>query len=390
MERTKPEIVAEIMAQKASGLPWQDIADGVHLSFGADLNAEACRGIYRRATSATGCKRTKGGEVVHIKEKHGTKLPTETDKRLLAIVKGKPKESDAVAQALGVSRNVLSALVADLKAEGYELQEEGGTVWLDTKAAQTDAERVEDWDGRRTIRFLAVSDTHLCSKYQQLTYLEEAYDDAIARGCDFAIHCGDLTDGFYQNRPGHVYEIFKLGYDEQLEYVVQKYPRRLKADGTPFITKIVSGNHDHTHMMADGANLVKAFSKQRDDVEFLGDAFCKLWITPNCDVDIQHPLDGSAYALSYSMQKMIDALQGGEKPKIMCAGHHHKAMYLSYRNIHAFEVPSLQAQTPFEKGKRIMAVVGWWIITVELRADGTVDRVVPELCQRYEMRKGDY
>jgi hypothetical protein len=42
------------------------------------------------------------------------------------------------------------------------------------------------------------------------------------------------------------------------------------------------------------------------------------------------------------------------------------------------------------KGKRLFAVVGWWILTLHLDAEGSVVRLVPEICQRYEMRKDDY
>lgn len=385
-----PEAVVAYLMTRAQKDSWADIATAIYEEYKILGTSDRWRSLWRRISNRDRDQRTDGGKLVHNIESHGRKLPSEKDAKLLAMVKGSPRPASAVAQVMGVSERVLSAMVEDLKTQGYEINMENGSVWLDRKVSKQDAEIVEKWDGRRVIRFLALSDTHLCSKYQQLGYLNEAYDDAIARNCDFAIHCGDLTDGFYQNRPGHIYEIFKFGFDDQLQYVVDNYPKRMKPDGSLLVTKIISGNHDHTHQKADGANLVKAFARSRDDIEFLGDAFAKLWITPNCDIDMQHPLDGSAYALSYSMQKLIDALQGGEKPKIMFVGHHHKAMLMNYRNIHAFEVPSMQAQTPFLKGKRVMAVVGWWIVTVEVDEHGTVDRITPELCLRYEMRRDDY
>lgn len=372
---------------RAEGKTWEDVAIVMYRETGVAKAADSWRKTLNRPID----KRRAGQDLVrdHANLKQGA-APADTAERLLALAKGKPKRLEAMAGALHVSDGELVGMIEALRDKGHELHAENGMVWLDTRVTDQCAEVQQPWDGRRTIRFLAVSDTHLCSKYQQLGYLNEAYDDAIDQCCDFAIHAGDLTDGFYQNRPGHIYEIFKFGFDEQLQYVVDNYPRRTKRDGTPFVTKIISGNHDHTHQKADGANLVKAFAKQRNDIEFLGDGFAKLWITPKCDVDIQHPGDGTAYALSYAMQKAIDALQGGEKPKLMCVGHHHKAFCASIRNIHAFEVPCLQAQTPWEKSKRIAAVVGWWIITVQVAADGTVERLTPELVQRYEMRKEDY
>jgi hypothetical protein len=381
------EIRHELAVLRAGKTPWHIIAEHMSKTRGIEKSAECWRKILNRKVD----KRTPGGELVHeVRKNRSVVIPTDAGPKLIRLVKGVPKRLDALAGAMGMPEGMMVALIEELREKGHDIRTDNGMAWLDCRGSEGELERREEWDGRKQIRFLAVSDTHLCSKYQQLGYLNDAYTDAVNMGCDFAIHVGDLTDGFYQNRPGHIYELHKVGYDDQLDYVTAVYPKRTKPDGTTFITKMISGNHDQTHKLSDGANIVRAFARQRDDIQFLGDSFCKLWLTPNCDIDIQHPGDGSAYALSYAMQKSIDALMGGEKPKLMLLGHHHKAMYMSYRNIHAFEVPSLQAQTPWEKSKRIFAVVGWWIITIMVDRDGTVLRVTPEHHQRYEMRKDDY
>jgi predicted phosphodiesterase len=317
-----------------------------------------------------------------------TKKVFDTDKFLSTI--RKPKSIHNLCEQFGVTYEEITAHIEALGDKGYSISNEGMEIWLDRGAVNTETHKREEWDGRRTIRFLALSDTHLCSKWQQITMLNEAYDDAIEKDCDFAIHCGDVTDGFYQNRPGHIYELFARGYDEQLDYIVAKYPKRTKKDGTLFITKTLSGNHDHTHLKADGANIVKAFARQREDIEFLGDSYCRVWLTPNCPMDMQHPTDGSQYAISYSTQKLIDAMQGGTKPKLYFVGHHHKGLYMVYRNIHTFEVPCMQAQTPFERGMKIFVMVGWWIITLEIEKDGTVASVTPQLVTKYVMLENDY
>ena len=61
----------------------------------------------------------------------------------------------------------------------------------------------------------------------------------------------------------------------------------------------------------------------------MGHSFAKVWLTPKCDMDLVHPIDGSAYALSYSGQKYCDSLSGGEKPKIIAMGHHHNSSICS-------------------------------------------------------------
>ena len=51
----------------------------------------------------------------------------------------------------------------------------------------------------------------------------------------------------------------------------------------------------------------------------------KIMLTPNCRMDLFHPLDGSSYAVSYSGQKYMDSITGGDKPNILFVGHHHKS-----------------------------------------------------------------
>jgi hypothetical protein len=86
----------------------------------------------------------------------------------------------------------------------------------------------------------------------------------------------------------------------------------------------------------------------------------------------------------------MDSMSGGEKPNILINGHHHKMMYLFYRNIHAFEAGTTCAQTPWMKGKRIAAHVGGWIIEVHVNDEGTITRCNSEFFPFYKMVEHDY
>ena len=58
-----------------------------------------------------------------------------------------------------------------------------------------------------------------------------------------------------------------------------------------------------------------------------------------------------AYALSYKIQKMVEAMSGGEKPNILAVGHYHKLEMFPYRNVQCFQTGTFQAQTPWMRGK---------------------------------------
>jgi hypothetical protein len=108
-------------------------------------------------------------------------------------------------------------------------------------------------------------------------------------------------------------------------------------------------------------------------------------------MDLVHPLDGASYAISYSTQKYIDSLSGGDKANILIIGHHHKAFMLPvYRNIAAFEAGTFQKQTKWMQGKRLAANVGGWILEVEVDEQGTIKRCKGEFIPYYTFVDNDY
>jgi predicted phosphodiesterase len=272
-----------------------------------------------------------------------------------------------------------------LLSDGYNIREANNLIWLETAPMAEENELREDYNGETEIAFGLISDTHMCNKNQQLTYLNRFYDECKRKNIKTVYHAGDISDGYYKNRPEHIYELLKIGADEQADYIIDNYP---KCDG--LVTKFISGNHDSTHIKNGGCDIGRRIADKRPDMEYLGYMSAKVWLTPQCDMDLFHPLDGATYALSYSSQKFVDGLQGGQKPRILAIGHHHKALYYLYRNIHVFEVPCFEAQTAFEKGKKISVNVGGWIVRITCKPDGTITSLSPMLIPYYDMMEHDY
>jgi predicted phosphodiesterase len=215
--------------------------------------------------------------------------------------------------------------------------------------------------------FMVISDSHLGSKNEQLTFLNYLYDLAKDRGITNVYHCGDVSEGFKQSRPDHIYSLHSVGFDAQADYIIRNYPER---EG--ITTYFITGNHDHFHIQNGGANIGKRIAASRQDMVYLGINTAVIHLTPNCKMELFHPQDGSAYALSYSGQKYLDSLSGGDKPNILLVGHHHKYISMWYRNVWYFEVPSTHLQSDWEKGKRIRNDSGALIITVEIDSEGTL------------------
>lgn len=243
---------------------------------------------------------------------------------------------------------------------------------------------ISKWDGTEVIKFALMGDTQLGSKYTQLTYLHDFYDLCVREGITDVYHTGDITDGL-KMRVGHEYELYEISADEMRDDVVKNYPKR-----DNIITHFITGNHDASIYKQVGFDIGQAIANARDDMKYLGRDCATINLTPNCTLELRHPWDGTAYALSYKMQKMIEAMEGDSKPNILAVGHYHKAEYLFYRNVHAIQTGCFQGQTPFTRGKGISVHLGGWIVQVRVDQNGTIQGFAPEFVPFYSSIKDDW
>nr|DAM96983.1 MAG TPA: metallophosphatase domain protein [Caudoviricetes sp.] len=241
-----------------------------------------------------------------------------------------------------------------------------------------------NWDGTEIITFGLMGDTQMGSKYTQITYLHNFYDILAANGIKDVYHTGDITDGL-KMRAGHEYELYLISADEMRDDVIKNYPKR---EG--ITTHFITGNHDASIYKQVGYDIGQAIANQRPDMKYLGRDCAIVKLTPNCTLELRHPWDGTAYALSYKPQKMIEAMESDSKPNILAIGHYHKAEYLFYRNVHTFQTGCFQSQTPFTRGKGISVHIGGWIITVQVGTDGTIRSITPTFIPYYNSIKDDY
>ena len=242
-----------------------------------------------------------------------------------------------------------------------------------------------NWDESvKTITFGVVGDTHIGSKYAQLTYLHDFYDLLEARGITSVYHTGDVSDGI-KMRPGHEYELCDISYDEMVTDIIANYPKR-----DNITTYFITGNHDASVYKHIGADIGVSIADKRKDMVYLGRDAAVVFLTPKCSMELRHPWDGTAYAISYKTQKLIEAMEADSKPNILCIGHYHKAEYIFYRNVHCLQTACFQSQTPFTRGKGMAVHTGGWIVTVNVAEDGSVISILPEFVPFYKCIKDDY
>lgn len=240
------------------------------------------------------------------------------------------------------------------------------------------------WDGTETIRFGLMGDTQFGSKYAQITHLHNFYDLCAKEGITDIYHTGDITEGL-KMRPGHEYEVYTVSADEMLDDVVKNYPKR---DG--ITTHFITGNHDASIYKHVGYDIGRAIADKRPDMDYLGRDCALVNLTPNCTLELRHPWDGTAYAISYKPQKMVEAMESDSKPNILAIGHYHKQEYIFYRNVHVLQTACFQSQTPFTRGKGISVWMGGWIVTARVDKNGYIQGFAPEFVPYYYSIKDDY
>ena len=240
-----------------------------------------------------------------------------------------------------------------------------------------------------TYVFGATSDNHLGSRYERLDVLNDLYDKFAAAGADRVYNAGNWIEG--ESRFNH-HELIVHGMDAQLHYLAKNYPRR---DG--IVTYAVSGDdHEGWYSQREGIdigahaeNIMRAAG--REDWVNLGymEAHIRLQNANSGQEAIMacvHPGGGSTYAVSYTVQKIIESLDGGEKPAVGLYGHYHKLMAMNIRNVWVLQTGTTKDQDSFMRKKRIEAHVGGTIVTLKQdRESGAITRFTPEM-HRYFTR----
>lgn len=174
------------------------------------------------------------------------------------------------------------------------------------------------------------------------------------------VYCpGDNLEGM-SGRPGHIYELAQVGASAQLEKATELF-HQASSDMRFFI---IDGNHDQWFKEKNNAGLVagRELQHRNPNVTFLGEWEADVQLHKHVTMKLFHSNDGTAYADSYKLQKLIESLEGGKKPNIILSGHYHKQVAIFRRNVFGFECGTLCGQTGWMRGKKIQAHKGFGII----------------------------
>lgn len=318
-----------------------------------------------------GGRRARGGRTgapssvaAHVAAVAAHALPDE----LLALLRRRSGTPEQLAADLGSTPgHVLDALLA-LQAKAANVHRIGDVWSLErapaTGALGTVAPYISRPDG--TYLFGAMGDTHLGSKYARLDVLRDLYRHYREAGVDRVFHAGNWIDG--EDSKKNKYDLLIRGMDGQIDYLAQEYPQ---TDGVD--TFAVAGNdHEGWYGQREGVDIgryaaLRLEAAGRRDWHHLGfmEAFVPLRHAKTgatTMLHVMHPGGGSAYAVSYTVQKIVEGYEGGEKPAVLLAGHYHKMAYLRTRNVCTIQTGCTQDLTPWARAKKLRYEIGGWLV----------------------------
>ncbi len=271
-------------------------------------------------------------------------------------------------------------VIKELKDKGFDTKDM--KTLIKSLQSQNSHQQEEYNIGKNNARYGLISDTHVGNINYDPKLLKHAAKQFDKEGVDFIVHAGDVMDGWYRNRPQSIFEQNAIGLDEQLKKTVEEF----KQFNQPIY--FITGNHEYNTFMRNagievGPYLEDKLNNKNVPATFMGNAEGDLKTKSNSILRTMHPDGGTSYALSYKSQKIAESLESGKKPHVLHIGHYHKAEYMFYRNIHIFQAGTLMGQSKFMKGKQIPAHKSFWIIDVNSKSDGHIDRVVNRFYPAY-------
>jgi predicted phosphodiesterase len=295
---------------------------------------------------------------------------------------------DKAAEQLGIKRESLRRIIRMAREDERgraEPVDNGRNVLLEKIAARYSPEELKrlasgnginptsidipeiNFDGE-DFCFTFFTDTHI-GEVSFHDYLFDAMlEESEREGVDMYFCAGDIHEGM-SNRPDQVYHLTDLGVSAQMDHA----ERLFKKINKPI--KVIDGNHDRWAVKSNGLFMVRDLAARIPNMEFLG---CDVG---ECKINgarfmLWHGEDGSSYATSYRVQKLIESFTGGDKPNVLLCGHTHKQISMFERNIHAVSGGALSYQSAWMRSTKKACHTGFWIIRCKIR-DGGIVRFTP-------------
>ena len=289
--------------------------------------------------------------------------------KLLEIIQEEKNIFD-ISKKLNISELEILGIIHDLIKEGKNItikETDNGFLLLNKEDSIIDIEsngQSFTTDENNEFKFVAISDTKLGSKHQQLEILNDIYAKAQTLGINNVILCGNISAGITNSKSNFIDDT-----QEQIDYIVKNYP---KYEG--ITTYFITGKEDEKHNKKADTNIGKNISEQRPDMIYLGKDTCDIKID-NTNMQIISSKLGKTYTISYRPQQIINAYSKEDKPDILLYSGLLQMEKFKYRGVNCISVPSACRPDKENEIKGYSNTLGAWYITIQTDEKGKLKTI---------------
>lgn len=186
---------------------------------------------------------------------------TERQKQVLELIRLKNSILNIKA-SLNISDRELIRTVRSLCDKGYNIENkyllnEGHFLQLADKFIRDNVE-IDLSPDYQKISFIAISDTHLLSKYEEKQAIDKIYDYTAKENIKYVFHMGDFIHG------GDFIDGYNFNKNK-FEKLLKEYPK-----DNDIVTFLVLGNHDLRPIQRENYNIENVIKKSRLDIVPIG------------------------------------------------------------------------------------------------------------------------
>lgn len=321
---------------------------------------------------------------VDAQQQVGQPTPTETPERknqdpeLMTVVRAVQKGIKTwhvLADHLDRSPRATKDLVEQAIEAGHDIQinATGELAFEMPPAAVTQVPDVPTEGGWSTVGVM--SDMHVGSKHCMEDEMARFCERAYQEGARQILIPGDLCEGNLRHH-GFEFEVKDSSYDGQVELLFSLLP---ELKGLKYYFCV--GNHEVNSwfksigMRPDQAIERDAHAAGRYDIIAAGSMTkyqesAYLLLNPGdpeteIKVELSHTSDKKAYAISYPLQKHVEAMQPGTKPHVLLKGHLHCHSFFDLRGVVCVQTGCFKDQGTWERQKNMSPQVGGVVLSIK-------------------------
>lgn len=371
---------AQVLSLYSQNYSMRQIADRLKIGRTTVQNIVSRAGMSRSISEGTHLIQSKDSET------NRDVVKSDLDSKLEKLLRSARRKLsiEVLSDELDTAPKVVRAAIERLQSSGKNINvTDGFEISKDIVPRAPTVIDTSKFKGKH-IKFGLTGDNHLGSKYCRLDVLNALFDIWEDQGIDTVYQLGNMIDG---DARFNKFDLLAHGMEEQVNYFVKNWPKR-----KGIVTKFVTGDdHEGWYVQREGVDIGRvlqghAREEGREDLVYLGHMEHDIILQAphgQSTMRLIHAGGGSAYATSYSAQKIVESYSGGEKPSILLIGHYHKAEYGYPREVHVVQCGCFTANTHIQTPNGKVKIKHIKVGDIVTSPTGVPRRVTRTFCRPY-------